>query len=154
MESLVIQSHASSSEKPPTKEQKQQKETALETFKQVCKQWLTLNDDIRKLQAAIRLRRQFQKELTPKMLNFMKTQQIEDLDTGDGKLKYTIMNRKAPLNKDNIQKKLTEYFKDQKQAETVANYIIDNREIVKSERLSRTIVKKKESKIDPSKLNL
>jgi hypothetical protein len=126
----------------------------IEQFKQICKQWLALNDDIKKLQQAIKVRRQFQNELTPKMMVFMKEKQIEDLDTGDGKLKYTISNRKVPLNKDNIQKKLTEYFKDQKQAESVATYIMENRDIVKAERLSRTMLRKKNPKIDPKSLKL
>lgn len=115
----------------------------VDQFKQICKQWLALNDDIKKLQGAIKVRRQFQNELTPKMMSFMRDKQIEDLDTGDGKLKYTITNRKAPLNKENIQKKLSEYFKDTKQAENVATFLMDNRDIVKSERLSRTMLKKK-----------
>ena len=118
----------------------------VDKFKQICKQWLALNADIKKLQDAIKVRRQFQSELTPKMMGFMKEQNIEDLDTGDGKLKYTISNRKAPLNKDNIQKKLAEYFKDNKKAESVATFLMENRDIVQSERLSRTLKRKKKAK--------
>jgi len=49
---------------------------------------------------------------------------------------------------------LTEYFKDQKQAESVATYIMENRDIVKAERLSRTMLRKKNPKIDPKSLKL
>ena len=137
-----------------TSQSKQTEQKDVDQFKQVCKQWLALNDDIKKLQQAIKVRRQFQSELTPKMMVFMKEKQIEDLDTGDGKLKYKITNRKLPLNKDNIQKKLTEYFKDKKQAESVATYLIENRDIVKSERLSRTVKSQKKPKINPNALKL
>ena len=115
----------------------------VENFKQICKQWLMLNNDIKKLQEAVKIRRQLMNELTPKMMVYMKDQNIENLDTGDGKLKYAISNRKVPLNKENIQKKLGEYFKNDKKAEEVASYIMDNRDIVKTERLSRTVIKKK-----------
>lgn len=153
----VAQQHQLNVVQPPnivSTQQTQHQQKDVEQFKQICKQWLALNDDIKKLQQAIKVRRQFQNELTPKMMVFMKEKQIEDLDTGDGKLKYTISNRKVPLNKENIQKKLTEYFKDQKQAESVATYIMENRDIVKAERLSRTMLRKKKPKIDPKSLKL
>lgn len=139
---------------PPSVDEKPLQPKDIDKFKQMCKQWLALNDDIKKLQTAIKVRREFQNQLTPKMMIYMKEEQIEDLDTGDGKLRYTISNRKLPLNKDNIQKKLAEYFKDNKKAENVTTFLMENRDIVKAERLSRTVVKKKQPKIDSKALKL
>ena len=113
-------------------------------FKIKVKEWLALDDDIRTLRQAIRERDKKKKELTPLILEFMNQNKISDLNTENGKLQYRSSLYKKPLNQKTIQNRLASFFKDIKKGETVANYLLENRERVERVSLRRRIDKKKQ----------
>ena len=117
-------------------------EGELNYFKEKVRRWLTYDDEIRILQNALKDRRKKKNELTPEVLEFMKTHNIEDLNTKDGKLKCSISNRKKTLTQKDIKHKLLGYFKNENKGEKCIDYVFGNREIQEIMNLRRTFKKK------------
>ena len=113
----------------------------LANFKEKVKQYLNLDDDIRKLEKVIREKKQTKQKLTETILTFMNDYNIEDMTTGNGKLKRSVSYTKKPLNKETLKSKLGEYFKNYEKGEEIANYIIDKRDKEERVRLKRFIKK-------------
>lgn len=87
-------------------------EKIFEEFKTNVKTWMDIDTQIKRLQAAIALRKKMQTELNDKILRFMSDHNIEDLNTRDGVLRYKTSNVKAPLSQKAIKEKISEKFKD------------------------------------------
>jgi hypothetical protein len=112
-------------------------------FKKKVKTWLTIDDDIITLQNAIKERKKQKDKLTPEILNFMDRFEINDLNTNDGKLKFTKSMYTKPLNKQFLISRLGDFFKDFSKGEKVAGFILDNRD--KEEKIKLRRVKDKKS---------
>jgi hypothetical protein len=112
-------------------------------FKQNVKDWVTLDDDIKTLQDAIKKRKKRINELTPQILDFMKRFNINDLNTQNGQLRYTTSLLAKPVNKNFLLSKLGEFFKDNEKSEALTTYIYDNRIKEEKVKLKRVIEKKK-----------
>ena len=116
--------------------------TNLEPFKKAVKEYITIDDDIKHLEQAVRKRKQKKKILSNYILTFMSQHNIEDLNTNSGsKLKKSVSYTKKPLNKTTITHMLKEYYKNDQQGEKVANFIINKRAKVERLRLKRIIKK-------------
>lgn len=111
-------------------------------FKSLVKTWLSYDDEIRILQNALKDRRAKKNELTPKVMDFMKNHDIEDLNTKDGKLRCYTSNRKKALTQKDIKHKLLGYFKNENKGEKCVEYIFGDREIKEVMNLRRTFKKK------------
>ena len=81
-------------------------------FKNNVKDWVTLDDDISTLQKAIKERKKKKDELTPQIMDFMNRFKINDLNTVNGKLKFTKSLYTKPLNKQYLISKLGDFFKN------------------------------------------
>ena len=81
-------------------------ENQLASFKNKVKQYLILDDDIKKLEKVIREKKQAKQKLTETILTFMGNYNIEDMTTGNGKLKRSVSYTKKPLNKETLKSKL------------------------------------------------
>lgn len=114
-------------------------------FKKNVKEWLLIDDDIMKLQNAIKERRVKKNELTPKIMDFMNNYQINDLNTQNGKLKFTKTQHTKPLNKQFLMAKIADYFKDMNKGEKITNFILENRD--KEERMNLRRVKEKKQQL-------
>jgi hypothetical protein len=112
-------------------------------FKQNVKDWVTLDDDIKTLQEAIKKRKKRITELTPVILDFMKRFNINDLNTQNGQLRYTTSLLAKPVNKNFLLSKLGEFFKDNEKSQVLTTYIYDNRIKEEKVKLKRVIEKKK-----------
>ena len=112
-------------------------------FKRKVKDWLTIDDDIITLQNAIKDRKKQKDRLTPEILDFMDRFEINDLNTNDGKLKFTKSMYTKPLNKKFLISRLGDFFKDFSKGEKVAGFILDNRD--KEEKIKLRRVKDKKS---------
>ena len=112
-------------------------------FKQNVKDWVTLDDDIKTLQEAIKKRKKRINELTPIILDFMKRFNINDLNTQNGQLRYTTSLLAKPVNKNFLLSKLGEFFKDNEKSQVLTTYIYDNRIKEEKVKLKRVIEKKK-----------
>jgi hypothetical protein len=111
-------------------------------FKKNVKEWLTLDDDILTLQNAIKERRSKKNELTPKIIEYMDKYEINDLNTNNGKLKFSKTLQTKPLNKQFLVSRLGDFFKDFNKGEKVASYILDNRDKAEVMKLRRVQNKK------------
>ena len=60
------------------------------------KDWITIDNEIRKLQSAIKERRKQKKELTDNLLSTMKQNEIDVFNIPDGELIYTRTKTKKP----------------------------------------------------------
>ena len=112
-------------------------------FKKEVSDWITLDDDIRTLQKAIKERKDKKTELTPKILYFMEKFKINDLNTNDGKLKFSRSLYTKPLNKKYLISRLGDFFRDYSKGEKIAGFIMDNRDKEEKVRLTRTLDRSK-----------
>jgi len=111
-------------------------------IKQDVYDFFAITSEVKKLEIAIRERKKRLKELTQKILAFMSTYDIVNLDSSTGnKLKYTISKRKESLSQKNIKLKLIDYFKDENKVARAFEYIQENR-IIKEVPTLRKIMPK------------
>jgi len=111
-------------------------------FKNNIKEWLTLDDDIITLQNALKDRKSKKNKLTPTILDFMNRYKINDLNTNNGKLKFTKSLQTKPLNKQYLISRLGDFFKDFSKGEKVASFVLENRDKEEKIKLRRVINKK------------
>lgn len=114
----------------------------VQEFKKVVQQWLSLDDDIRKLKQAEKEINDAKKALTPAILEFMAKNQIEDCGSSNGKLKYSVSIYKKPLSKEYLINKLGTFLNNQKKGEELTGYLLENREVEQKINLRRVISKK------------
>ena len=95
-------------------------------FKTNVKSWITLDDDILTLKKAIKERNKNKIELTTKIMDYMDKFKINDLNTDNGKLKFTKTSYTKPLNKQYLVSKLGDFFKDFTKGEKAALFILNN----------------------------
>jgi len=112
-------------------------------FKENIKVWLKMDDDIKTLQNALKDIKKKKEEMTPKILSFMKNNELKHLDTNDGKIQYKSSFVAKPLNKKMIINRLGDYFKDFEKGANAAAFILENREKEEKVRLTRSIKKNK-----------
>jgi len=111
-------------------------------FKNNVKEWLLLDDDIITLQTAIKDRKVKKNELTPKILDYMERYEINDLNTNNGKIKFTKSLQTKPLNKQFLISRLGDFFKDFSKGEKAASFILENRDKEEKFKLRRVHNKK------------
>lgn len=115
-------------------------------FKRKVKRWISLDDEIRTLRDAVKVRNNEKKELAPFIIDFMKRNEVSDLNTRNGKLKTRTSMYKKPLNQKSIQNKLVDFFNNLDKGKAAAEYLINNRDKEERSTLTRYVNKKK----DPS----
>ena len=111
-------------------------------FKENAKLWLKLDDDIKKLNDAIKERKNKKNEITPTLLDFMESHNINDLNTSDGNLKFHKSLRSKPLSKKYLLDRLGFYFKSEVKGEKIVNFIYNNREKTEISNIKRMNLKK------------
>ena len=111
---------------------------ALENFKQQVRTWVELDSSIKKLQAALKERRDYKKLLTQKVLDFMAKFNIEDLNTKEGRLRYNVVYVKPSLSQKVIKSKLLDFFaNDAATGQNVTNAVFET-----TERLAKVNLKR------------
>jgi len=116
-------------------------EYEVEEFKKLVHKWLSIDDDIRKLKKAEKELNDSKKNLSEMIIEFMAKNSIEDCNTGNGKLKYSVTQHKKPINKQYLIDKLGLYMNNNKKGEEVANYLLESREVEQKVNLRRCIKK-------------
>lgn len=107
------------------------------------KNWLQIDTEIKKLQSEIKKRRTLKKEMTDSLVQMMKTQDIEIMNTGESQLIRTEKKTKSALSKKHLITSLLQFFKEDK--ETVAqlsNFIMNSRPEKTIENIRRKVIKK------------
>jgi hypothetical protein len=106
------------------------------------KSYLELDDQIKALNKALIERRKQKNKLSDAILDMMKKFEIDNMNTKNGHLIYSVNKTTKPLTKTNLLSGLNIYFKNEDQAKTVSQVVLENREKVEKVNLRRTINKK------------
>jgi hypothetical protein len=108
------------------------------------KEWINYDNEIKKLQKEVKIRKEKQKGLTDNIVKVMKSKEIDCFDLNDGKLIYSQSKTKQTINKQHIMNCLEKYFKengDENMITDLTNFILENREIKVKETIRRKIEK-------------
>ena len=102
--------------------------------------WVRLDNEIRKLKKEESTRKTEQKQISAKLMDIMRNNDIDEVDINNGKLIYSKKNVKKPITRKALMSILAKYYNgDINKATEVNNYIIDNREEVVQESIVRRI---------------
>tara|TARA_Y100001935_G_C17193004_1_gene451069 strand:- start:106 stop:459 length:354 start_codon:yes stop_codon:yes gene_type:complete len=106
------------------------------------KTWLSIDNDIKKLQKAIKEKRNEKKELTNNLVDIMKERDIDCMNTAQGQLIKTTNKVKAPLSKKHLVSSIQKYFKDDgEKVQELCNYILNSRNVKIKENIRRKMPK-------------
>jgi len=110
----------------------------LQAFKVRVKQWLEIDEEIKKKEKEIKEMKNLKnKTLEPEITSFMRTYNISDLNTDNGKLKCNARNTKKALNKTNIRENLSQVIGDTVKLDQAMSLILSNREVITTYRLTK-----------------
>lgn len=112
----------------------------LEAFKNLVNDWFKYDDQIRKLDIAIKERKNYQKALNSKIQDFMFLYQYNDLNTQHGRIKSNVREVKAPIKMSDIKDKILKY-KDLSGSELLNQIFNEERQIVVKKNIRRIIPK-------------
>ena len=115
----------------------EENEDELEMFKQQVAEWIKLDDQIRKLNIAIRERKVHQRALGVKIQQFMITNNYDNLNTGHGRIKSKVRTVPQPLRVTDVRKKLEELGHE----DLIEKIFMAEREKVTKQSLTRIIPK-------------
>jgi hypothetical protein len=109
---------------------------------QNIRDWISMDNEIRELNKELRLRKSKQKKISESLLTTMKENQIDEFDITGGKIMYNKTTSKKPITKKNLMGILSKYYKgDISQAIEMNSFIMNNRDEVTKETISRKIDK-------------
>jgi hypothetical protein len=108
------------------------------------KEWVRLDNDIRKLQKEEKQKKDDKKNISKVLMEIMKKNEIDVFDINDGQICYSKKNIKKPITQKILMNVLSDYFKgDMLKASELNEFIRDNREEVVQETIVRKITKEK-----------
>jgi hypothetical protein len=106
------------------------------------KEWVRLDNDIRKLKKEEKMRNDEKKNVSKLLIEIMKKNEIDAFDIKDGQICYTKKSVKKPITKKVLMEVLSKYFKgDTLKASELNEFISENREEVIQESIVRKIAK-------------
>jgi len=110
----------------------------LECFKSNVKEWLDIDEEVNELNTQIKeLKKKKNKLLEPKITGFMRSYNISDLNTEQGKLRCNQRNTKKALSKTLIQESLMEIMKEQEKVDNAMDIMLNKQETVTTYKLSK-----------------
>jgi hypothetical protein len=117
----------------------------LTEFKEQVKSWLNLDNEVKAINAKIKIldnERKHRKKLievfSSKILSFMGNNEIDELNSKDGIIKYKKSFVKEPLTQKQIIGKLLDQFRNIENAEDKINKVFKDRERIERLRLKRS----------------
>jgi DNA-directed RNA polymerase subunit F len=106
------------------------------------KQWVKLDNEMRQLRDEVTSRRKLKENISNSLLHLMKNNEIDSFDIKNGRLESTTRTTKKPISKKMLQNILSKYYKgDDAKANELNNFILENREEVSKEILTRKVDK-------------
>jgi hypothetical protein len=115
-------------------------EEELDAFKNLVNDWFKYDDQIRKLDTAIKERRNYQKALNGKIQDFMFRYKYNDLNTQHGSIKSNIKEVKVPIKVTEIRDKIMKYS-NLSGEELVKQIFEEERQTVLKKNIKRVIPK-------------
>lgn len=103
------------------------------------KKWIKLDNEIKQLQSEQSKRKKIKKELNSTLINIMKKNNIDNIDTKDGtSIMYSEKTVKKPITKKLLSDILAKFYNgDTGKADELNNFILDNRETVTKDVIER-----------------
>jgi hypothetical protein len=115
-----------------------------EQLVQTIREWVKLDNEIKTLQSEQSKRKKDKTKLSEKLIEVMKKNEIDSFDTNNGQIQYNKKVMKKPITKKVLLNILAKFYDgDGDKANTMNNFILDNREEVVKEELVRKIDKSK-----------
>ena len=105
------------------------------------KSWIDIDNQLSELKAKIKILNQSKKQMTQKLTEVMKTNELECLDIKDGSLHYKANRVKKALSSKSLLKILETYCKDVQSAKNITDYVMEHREEQVKEVIKRKIDK-------------
>jgi hypothetical protein len=113
-----------------------------EQLVKTIKDWVKLDNDIRKLQKEIKQRKAEKTKTSTILMETMKKNEIDCFDINNGQICYTKKNIKKPITKKILLDILSKYYKgDTLKASEINNFILDNREEIVKESIVLKVIK-------------
>ena len=135
------------SDKSDSEENEEKKEVSNKFVKSI-KNWVTIDDKIRKLSEEIKNLKNDKKEYEKLVLDELDKMQEKVISISDGKLRKNVTKSQAPLKKENIQKTIYDFTKDEKKTYEMIDQMMKSRQTVEKVNLKR--IKNRESVIKKS----
>ena len=103
------------------------------------KEWIKMDNEIKALQKEQNSRKKIKKELNQTLINIMKQNDIDCVETNDGSaICYTARNVKKPITKKTLTNILAKYYNgDISKANELNDFILENRETTIKETIER-----------------
>ena len=112
-----------------------------EQLKKDVKSYLEIDDQIKALNKALRERRTNKSKLADSILKTMKIFDVDNMNTKNGRLIYSVTKTKQPLNKKNLLSGLNLFFNNEEKSKEASDVVLSNRQIIEKITLKRTINK-------------
>jgi hypothetical protein len=113
-----------------------------EQLVKIIKEWVKNDNDIRLLQKEIKKRKIEKKQISDKLMEVMKSNEIDVFDINDGQIQYSKRTVKKPITKKMLMDILSKYYDgDFMKANELNTFILDNREVQTKETITRKIAK-------------
>jgi len=99
------------------------------------KEWISIDIELKRNQKAAKDLRAKKKHYTTRLVDIMRTNEIDCFDVKDGKLLYTKTKTRGPLGKKHLHAALDAYFKNNDSVATseLTAFILDSRQINENE---------------------
>ena len=115
----------------------------METKEQLIKsiqEWVKNDNEIRQLKNEINIRKNTQKRISTELIETMRSNEIDEFDISNGKIKYSKRSVRKPITKKGLLSILSKYCKgDINKAVEINNFIVENREETTVETIVRKI---------------
>lgn len=121
-------------------EKQEPTEEELDSFKNLVKDWFKFDDQIRKLEIAIKERKNYKKALNSKIQQFMIQYNYNDLNTQHGRIKSNVKEVKVPIKIGDIKDRILRH-KDMSGEELLNQIFNEDRETVMKQNIQRIIPK-------------
>jgi hypothetical protein len=122
----------------PEEEKLETKEQLIKTVKE----WVKIDNEILVLQKELKKRKEEKCKFSKKLIDIMKSNEIDVFDIKDGQIQYTSRKLKKPITKKVLLDTLTNFYDgDFMKANELNSFIMDHREEVIKESISRKITK-------------
>jgi hypothetical protein len=106
----------------------------------IIKEWVKTDNEIRALQNEQNIRKTEKKKISARLMEVMKQNSIDCFDINDGQLVYNKKSIKKPISKKLLLNVLSKYYEgDATKATELNNYILENREEIVKETISRKV---------------
>ena len=120
-----------------------------EKLVQIIKDWVKLDNEMRTLQRELNIRKIEKKNTTNRVMEIMRSNNIDCFDMKDGQILYKKRNVKKPVTKLVLMEILSTYYEgDKVKATELNNYIMENRKIAVSETMVRKIQGRSEVQVE------